>query len=207
MKPMKMPDWFDPKLQELFDKKRDRSKIHPFNRSLDGLLRAALKMVPSEITGISTHKHTWDDVESLIEEACISVELSGYKADAVVGIKSGGAFIANYVASCLNIPLVGYMKTVHYSEKSRSVVLSVVHTAEEAKVKEEPKKALVHKRNILLVDDQIGGGSSIKVAKLCIEKLGSKNVKKLCLYSPDLNKADYCPRRGMAVYFPWGKDA
>ncbi|MFH1638524.1 MAG: phosphoribosyltransferase family protein [Candidatus Woesearchaeota archaeon] len=207
MKPMKMPFWFNQELQDLFDKKRDRSRINPAERTLDALLRTALKLVPSELTGITTHKHKWEDVESLIEEACEVVKISKYNPRAIVGIKSGGAFIANYVAQLLAVNDVSYMRTVHYSENSRSVALSAIQVTQEAKVSEMPEKDMVYKRRVLLVDDQIGSGSSIRVAKSCLKGLGAKEVRSLCLFSPDLDKADYCARKGMAVYFPWGKDA
>lgn len=198
------PDWFDPALVGLLEKKRDRSGMRSLERVLDWTMRQPLKVVvPREI--INTHKHTWEDIEHMIREGCEMMRL-GYQPDVVVGVKSGGAFIANYVAQQLGIEEVGYMKASHYSNKSRSVALTLTQMGQEAVIK-EPCTIDVSGRNVLLVDDQVATGASLRAAVAHIKEKGAADVKTYCLFAKDPALVDYFTSRGLGVYFPWGKDA
>ena len=201
-----IPEWFDASLLPLLEKKVDRSKIKKEDRSLDWVIRQMLKLCPAEWTGIDTKKYGWEDVEALIDENCLSIKGAGYQPDIVIGIKSGGAFIANYVAQCLNVPEVDYMHISHYSGNSRSVVKSTVTSMDkQAVIKEEPKKPIAGK-NVLLVDDQTATGSTLVVGVEYMLSKGAKDAKTFCLYSRG-PKVDFCTRKGLMVYTPWGKDA
>ena len=71
------PAWFDPALVKLLEKKRDRSGIHPFKRLLDWAVRQPLKViVPREV--FNTHKHTWSDIERLVQEGIEMIKASHY---------------------------------------------------------------------------------------------------------------------------------
>lgn len=234
---VEVPEWFDNDLVSLLEKKIDRSKIKKQDRTLDWVLRQILKACPSQLTGISTKKFTWEDIETIIEEGSKDLQ-SKYSPDLIIGVKSGGAFIANYVAKCLDVKDVDYMRISHYSDKSRSVVKSAVTSYDQpAIIKEEPKKPVLEKK-VLLVDDQTATGATLKAGTEYLKEKGVKDVKTFCLYSarpkPDFRKTfqevihqlkeksilewdfslccespevDFYVREGMIVYTPWGKDA
>lgn len=198
------PAWFDQTLVELLEKKRDRLGMNPFERLLDWTIRQPLKVVvPREV--FNTHKHTWADIEHLIREGSEAMQL-GYQPDVVVGVKSGGAFIANYVAHCLGVSEVGYMKASHYSHKSRSVALTLTQMGQEAVIK-EPCTINVKGKNVLLVDDQVATGASLRAAVTHIKERGAAEVRTYCLFAKDPALVDYFSSKGLGVYFPWGKDA
>jgi len=198
-----LPGWFDKDLVELLESKIDRSDIANRHRFLDWTVRQVFKCLPTFATGINTKKFKWKDIEEIIEENCSTMD---YKPDLVIGIKSGGAFIANYVGQCLDMEDIHYMKISHYSDNSKSVVKSsVTSLKKQAVVKEKPYCALAGKK-VLLVDDQAATGSTLIVGKEYFNEMNVKDVRTFCLFTRKF-PVDYCTRKGLMVYTPWGKDA
>lgn len=199
----KVPEWFDSELVSLLEAKIDRSKIKTEERRLDWVMRQIMKALPSSITGVVTKKHSWEDIEHMIEKNCATID---YEPDLIMGIKSGGAFIANYVAKCLDVSEVDYMHIAHYSDNSRSIVKSALTSAlKKAVIKEEPKARIIGKK-VLLVDDQAGTGSTLETGKDYLIQKNAVDVKTFCLFTKG-PKVDYCKRKGLVLYTPWGKDA
>lgn len=207
-----VPQWFDKRLLPLLEKKLDRSKMKKRERTLDWILRQNLKALSKHITGMVTKKFEWGDIERIIEQTCEVVTVSNYQPDAIIGIKSGGAFIANYVAQCLQVPTVDYMRVTHYSANSQSIVKATLENMnKQAVVREEPAYEVKGKK-ILLVDDQAATGSSLLVAKNYLEEKEAEDVRTFILYGrrgkgKGFEIADYCVKKGLMVYTPWGKDA
>ncbi len=200
---VEVPEWFDSELVSSLEAKIDRSKIKDEDRTLDWIMRQVMKVLPSSITGVVTKKHTWKSIEKMIEKNCADID---YKPDLIIGIKSGGAFIANYVAKCLDVSEVDYMHIVHYSDNSRSIVKSTLTSAlKKAVIKEEPKARIIGKQ-VLLVDDQAGTGSTLETGKDYLIQKNAIGVKTFCLYTRG-PKVDYCRKKGLMLYTPWGKDA
>lgn len=198
-----VPEWFDHELLPLLEAKIDRSRIKKEDRRLDWVMRQLMKALPSSITGVVTKKHSWEDIEHMIEKNCATVD---YEPDIIIGVKSGGAFIANYVARCLDVSEVDYMHIAHYSDNSRSVVKSTLTSAlKNAVIKEEPKVSIIGKK-VLLVDDQAGTGSTLDTGKDYLMQKNAMEVKTFCLFTRGY-KVDYCNRKGLMLYTPWGKDA
>ena len=201
-----IPGWFDLSLIEIYNKKRDRTKIRRGDRCLDALLRASINCLPSWITHVSHHNYSWLDIEEMIREVCVGVKEDDYHPDIIIGIKSGGAFIAKYAAMCLEVSAVGYMRVSHYSDKTRSVAKSLAQVNRDAVIS-EPLSMPVQGKKVLVVDDQLAKGTSINAAKAHILGQGAAEVRAFCLFSNKRSGADYYRRRGLAMYFPWGKDA
>lgn len=205
MASIEVPEWFNPELLPLLEEKLDRSKMKQEERRLDWVVRQVLKAMPSGWTGIDTTKFAWKDIEQMVAANCWAVFESWFEPDLVIGIKSGGAFIADYVAKYSHISEVDYMKISHYSSNSRSVVKSTINSYnKKAVIKEEPK-VVVEDRKIILVDDQVGTGSTFEVGKAYLHNKNAKDVRTFCLYSRG-PKVDFCLRKGMMIYTPRGKD-
>ncbi|MDD4878103.1 MAG: phosphoribosyltransferase family protein [Candidatus Nanoarchaeia archaeon] len=201
-----IPGWFDMNLLPLYEKKRDRTSISKRDRSLDAILRGLLKCVPCEISRVNTRYHSWIDIEQMIKQACVGIQEDSYAPSLIMGIKSGGAFIARYAAICLEVNDVDYMGVSHYSGKTRSVARSLTQVNKNAVVTEKNTMP-VEGKAILLVDDQAATGSSLIAGKDYLLKSGASEVRTMCLFSKKKPLADYYAKRGLAVYFPWGKDA
>ncbi|MBI2666780.1 phosphoribosyltransferase, partial [Candidatus Woesearchaeota archaeon] len=193
-------------LEALYYKKRDRSGISYLDRTLDGIMRGMLKAVPIELSQISTKKHTWEDLETMMQTTGQEISQSHFDPDLIIGIKSGGALIAKYVAQCLGGIEFTYMKVSHYSDASRSTLKSLKQVKKEARVTEE-SQVQVAGRTILLVDDQTATGASLIAGKQHLLQQGAREVKTFCLFAKETELVDFYSKKGLAVYFPWGKDA
>lgn len=207
VKNLEVPDWFNPELVPLLKKKIERSNIKDSERALDWMIRQVLKSLPSKLTGVKAKKKfTWNDIEGIIEDGCNAME---YEPDIVIGIKSGGAFIADYVAKCLNIPTIDYMHISHYSDNSRSVVKSTLTSLNKKAIIKEGPKVEVKSKKVLLVDDQTATGSTLDVGVAYMKEEKVKEVKTFCLYSKDgdIPNLDFYKEKGVMLYTPWGKDA
>ena len=210
MRQLQVPKWFDPTLIPVLRKKFDRSDMKKYERTLDWFMRQNLKVLPTIMTGVITEKFSWQEIEGIIAENCGRMTASGYRPDVIIGIKSGGAFIAKYVAMCSGMDpeeTMGYMKINHYSANSRSIVeSSIKYMGKEAKIEEYPSIAF-EGMNVLVVDDQTGTGATLKAAIKFFKRNGAASVKTFCLYTRKGIHVDFCVRSGIMVYTPWGKDA
>lgn len=98
------------------------------------------------------------------------------------------------------------MHVAHYSDNSRSIVKSTLTSAlKKAVIKEEPKARIIGKK-VLLVDDQAGTGSTLETGKDYLLQKNAMEVKTFCLFTRG-PKVDYCKKKGLMLYTPWGKDA
>lgn len=157
---------------------------------------------------------TWKHMENMMHKIKVSE-----KFDVVIGILSGGGFIAEYVRHINNIPKIGYIKVKNYSDNSFSEQLShALYGIESGQQECEygcdvkylkltfEKDVDVKGKKVLLVDDTISTGLTIKFAKTLMYDRGAKLVKNYALFSNACNYTDYyyrCPSR-IPVYWPWG---
>ena len=117
---MEFPDWFDRRLRvELLKKVNRKRGLLSF---VDSLVFTVLSRVYGNTAWRYTEAHSWRELKEYIEEDCRDICESGFKPDVVVGVKSGGAFIANYVARCLDISQVEYIYMDRYSPVTNSEV-------------------------------------------------------------------------------------
>ena len=111
-KKVTIPDWFDPSLKgelaRMASKKKDAGYFLDVGvyTVLDFFSSAAWKRL---------RKYGWEELEELIRKDCEEIEKSGFSPDVIVGIKSGGAFLAKFVAQCLGVKDVDYVSTEHWA--------------------------------------------------------------------------------------------
>lgn len=149
----------------------------------------------------------WKQLEKIIDQYPLP---EGYRPDAVIGIKSGGAFIANYLSRRLKVQEVGYIGVTNYNGKSlferfETVLFKDYKNDKKCRITEFPKNDLRGK-TVLLVDDQTATGASVKLAKEYLMSAGAKEVKVFCLYVHYAD-IDFFYARGFRLIWPWGIDA
>jgi len=206
---LEIPEWFDEELISTLRKKYDRSGMKKRDRTLDWFIRQNLKVLPSIMTGIETKKFSWRDIEGIIAENAGRMVASGYRHDVNMGIESGGAFIAPYVAKCCGMDLetVDYMKVCHYSANSRSIVKSSLTCIDKpAEIVKKPSIKFKGK-HVLVIDDNTYTGVTLLAAVNYLMENGAASVKTFCLYTRRDVHVDFCTRYGMMLFPPWGKDA
>lgn len=157
---------------------------------------------------------TWKHMEKMMKHIKVDEQF-----DIVIGILSGGGFIAEYVRRLHNVPKIGYIKVKNYSDNSYSEQLThALYGIESSDVECEygcdvkylsltyEKDVDVKGKRVLLVDDTISTGLTIKYAKTLMYDRGAQSVKTYSLFSNARKYTDYyyrCPSR-IPVYWPWG---
>ena len=218
------PKWFDPTLRELArSKSRDSCSYTVYFRQHIGAL-----CFPG--FGLRLHDfYDWSDVESTIRDVDWEKRdgawwtgntstIESYRPDTIVGIKSGGAFIANYVAQQFQPrPRVEYIRVKHYSGRNAGIAqltlraLRSTHDVRQsdAEVTEPlPTGFSLEGQRVLLVDDQCMSGASLRVAKMHLEERGAKEVRSFCMFARLGAPVDIVANPGsVMVVSPWGLDA
>lgn len=189
---VEVPNWFDNELRSDLIKKVNRQ-------------RGLLSFVDTLVIGGHTKRYNWSEITRIIEEDCQQVYDYKFSPDIVVGIKSGGAFIAKYVSGCLGVNKVGYLRVDRYNPVLGSAFLAVVFKYyRQARL--TPTSSLdLRNRHVLVVDDQIRSGKSLDLARRWIEAQGAAEVKTFCLFTQGA-KADFGNRPELMIDSPWGDD-
>ena len=198
-----LPDWFDPRLVGLLKRKLGRKKtILSF---VDWVTFQILELVVRPKGWSYLRPVTWGDLETMIQADCQVITDLEYAPDVVVGIKSGGAFIANYVAKCLGVEEVCYVQVEYYRPIFSSTVLAfITRFLRRARLTLTGELDVQGKR-VLLVDDQVYTGKSLRAARAYLEQSGAAAVKTYCVYITG-SSTDFAGRRGRMNYVPWGDD-
>lgn len=112
-----------------------------------------------------------------------------WKPDAVVGVVRGGVIPATVLANHFNV--------------RKFYVIKVSHAGEERRIKAfEPD---VFEKKVLLVEDMLETGKSLKAAKEFLEAKGAE-VKTACLYTMPQSEATpdfFLKQVSKLVEFPW----
>jgi hypoxanthine phosphoribosyltransferase len=130
--------------------------------------------------------------------------------DAIVGITSGGWIIGLLLAHLLQKPCY-QMKFSRYNNKD--IFQKMVTFFEGHKTNlNEPEHAItitpkIHKnhRKLLLVDDSIGSGATMRICKDHLVAQGA-DVHSFAVCAPKQNIVDSCIFNSLCFIFPWGLD-
>ncbi len=202
--PADLPEWFDKTLVPELLRKRDRRPGRL--RVLDTCLFSLLDLVSSSSYWQYRKPYSWKEIESLIREDCDGIRSSGFQPETIVGIKSGGAFIARFVARCLAVESVHYVRVSHYAPILGSAVLPVLLRCRSTPtlVGHEPIPDL-QGQAVLLVDDQIRTGRSMEAALEWVRQQGAREVRTYCVFCQGA-RTDFGNRDGIMMHVPWGTD-
>ena len=213
----KEPDWFDASLLPLLRNKQRKAaeakSILRMNYFFTLVSRAPLGST------------SWASLERRVDSIRVP-----YRPDVVLGIKSGGAFIARLVARRWDPPpRVEYIKIQKYAKKSlfQRVLMWVRYQngrrADDQRRRESEEQAdralvvgelpdpnLIRGRSVLVVDDQVYSGSTLRRACKEMRLAGATAVTALTVSavvgrSRDL--VDHCSVEGAIFAWPWGMDS
>ena len=202
----KFPEWFDPTLTPLLDKKTRKSHLSLSARNF--IVRTSGwpfdMLVPNKVKA-EPIRVTWNNMENNLRNR-LPLHLT---PDVVVGIKSGGAVIAKFIADWYDVPFA-YMRVSRYSGHSLWIQLQNLRgRINVSSISEPVLEDAVRGKNVLLVDDSLCSGMSLKIAKQHILKKGARSVTTL-VYSVDSADAHLCDHFIVDVPYvawPWGFDA
>jgi len=161
---------------------------------------------------------SWTQLEKYLDIIVDKIKNSGQRYDAVVGIKTGGAIISDYVSNKLNLP--NYKVKISRSEyncnkKPHNAINDIVqknvfNNLGEFTVCEEIEANLEGK-NIILIDELVSTGKTITEAYNYLKT--KKNVNDIYLTSVTMYKNKYSGNlfinyimSGTILIWPWGYD-
>jgi len=198
-----VPEWFDPALLDLLNRKRHRKRWGLY--FFDTLVLWLMELLVRPNGWSYVKPITWSDLEAMMEQDCQCIQSSGFAPNLIIGVKSGGAFIANFIAKRLGIPNVQYVHVTYYSPIFGSTVLAFI-----TRFLRKPRFRIerpidVEGKRVLLVDDQIYTGRTLRAASDWLVQNGVHEIKTYCLYA-SREETDFCYRRGRMNYVPWGDD-
>lgn len=200
----KIPPWFDQRLLGMFRQKlqeRGRKDINFMN---------SLYTYTSPRGYLGSPR--WSHLEALVRQACSAViDDSDFAPSRVVGIASGGAFIAPFVAQTLGVRQINYLKITKYGNKTNLARMRSLVFNEDAVVQPGVFPDFMCDKNeeVLVVDDQTLTGSTLRVAVDFLINKHAQKVKTLVVsqITPRPDLVDYSAVHGFLMKWPWGLDA
>ncbi|MEZ4452912.1 MAG: phosphoribosyltransferase [Nannocystaceae bacterium] len=191
-----LPPWFDDHLRELL-----RSKSLANLRSLS-LQHYFMKPFSPKILN---RRVTWAEIDAIIAQIAVPGEF-----ESVVGVASGGAFIARGVAERLGIPKVRYVRSELWSRGSflRSALVVVRYYFgfnNTTAPRFEDEGADLTGERVLIVDDSVCTGATLaSVAALCRAR-GAAHVESFVLFAHPEHPTDhYGQLSNTPLVWPWG---
>lgn len=192
-----LPQWFDKSLLPIIEKKRNVTLVQKMQ---DLLIYIGMRG--------SILFSSWNQFERDIQELSGLIKTN---VDVVVGLKSGGAIMANYMGAVLKKPAC-YIKLAR--KCNRTVGQTYNHIIDELLNKRYDDLVLceafecdVRGKDVLLLDEMVVTGNTLKAAKKLIEEMGARSVSVAVfenrLFDPGFEYTSL--KKGYAVY-PWGFD-
>lgn len=194
----KIPDWVDPSLYGIITKKQN--------------IRFYLKFISVFLVAYKNMKLflSWPEFEYKLDHL---ISLLPGKYDIIVGMKSGGAIMSNYMAKKLNIPYT-YIKVATtckptYYDSQKDAALKLLNM----KINEysicEDLTYNIEGLNVLLVDECVASGKSITFVHNYLSKAKSVTACTLFRYKVMKNEISIpliIESSDEYLVFPWGYD-
>jgi hypoxanthine phosphoribosyltransferase len=204
-----VPNWVDPSLMSIIQKKQDASYVNKFMYS----------MLPIFCMNFSPF-YSWKRLEEVSDK--LIEKLKDKKIDVIVGVKSGGAIVASYFHAKMPGTKLYYFKSKRTKKDDTSNTNVINDLYEKAVLKKvhdmtvvEGIDADISNKNVLLLDETIESGQSILFAKNYLETV--KNVKHVTIGTININTkysnfnideydSVYYSKTENVTIWPWGYD-
>ena len=204
----KIPEWVDKKMLKDIEKKRNVIYSVKFTSIITAPLRQSTCLFIS-----------WKDLEYYLDMIVENIRKTNIKYDAIVGIKTGGAIISDYISKKLNIKnyKIKISKKKYNCNKNSKDFFNNYYSEY---IKQEKSEFIIceginddfKNKNIILIDELVSSGNTMNFA---IEYLLSKNVTTIYPTSivSDIKNKNFIHNLKLnyilenAIYvFPWGYD-
>lgn len=153
--------------------------------------------------------YSWGEVESLATSVAKQLS-SNQPFDVIVSILRGGGLVSVLLSHHLGCSVLGGLQIrSHIDEKPRS-------ERNKSQVLHGLEKQIIQDKNILLVDDVVNSGESMKAAISYLEEYENKSITACALvwdtyglenkFSPPIDSLVYGEKIDAWVNFPWEYD-
>jgi len=218
-----IPQWVDPKLYPIIKKKQNVSYL---NKILNFLYFIITYTLSSDKI---TYFCSWKKLENILDN--LIVTLNGESFDLIIGIKSGGAIISNYLATKMKLPNY-YIKIQQSQYNCDKKGTNELYANVDKYIQGNKQKYLVCEgieddicgKKILLVDETISSGTTIfeseqylinkknilpeniTVATICINSKKSLSYINTHDHNDIIDKAILPSNVDTYIIWPWGYD-
>ena len=148
---------------------------------------------------------TWEDIFSCCRAIAEQVKKRYGRPDVVVGILRSGAVPAAIISMLLEVDEVHMIRVVHYDDS-----MPPKEITREPKISRfENVKAYVKGRTVLVVDDLVRSGKTLRSIVTEIKKAGARKVISACIVlresdeKPVMLPDIYVVRTAQCLRFPW----
>lgn len=194
--PARLPRWFDPRLRRLiFDKARSNASSHRFQHYV----------IKPFASTICIRRIQWTQIEQMLRR----IELHE-RFDVVVGVLSGGGFVARYLARTRGIRRICYVRSRLWSELTlwRNLVVVLRHYLgrdNRTHVKFFGEATDLAGQRVLVVDDSVCTGVTMASVREFCQARGASRVATLALFCHPDHPTDYVFRVSKTpLVWPWG---
>ena len=199
-----IPNWVDPNMHSIINKKKDV----PYYLKL---IHCYANVYNHSIIYIS-----WDNLEFYLDQVVEKIKNTGIQYDAVIGIKTGGAIISDYVSKKLNIEnyKIKITKSEYNCNKKHSYTidnfikkrLNINNTYD---ICEKINDNLIGK-NVIVLDEQFNSGITMYTAINYLKEKQVNNIYPIVISNSSMNnqlftKSYYIIKETILVW-PWGYD-
>ncbi|MCW1301361.1 MAG: phosphoribosyltransferase [Candidatus Nanoarchaeia archaeon] len=140
---------------------------------------------------------SWDEIEDLCFHISRKIEVAEYKPDIITAISRGGLIPARLIQDHLQVPELTFLQILFYQQMDKVV----------------PEPIIVHDislsvrdKNVLVIDDVVDSGRSLKVACEHLRKRGAYSFRTATLYKKPwslINPDFFISETDFWLIFPW----
>lgn len=149
-----IPNWVDPEMYDIMDEKK--------HKNIFIQISSIFKYLKGNMKCMFGH---WNEVEDLLDRAIVKIKESGIQYDGIVGIKTGGAIVSDYISKKLNIKNYK-IKVINKKKKiddELNALIAKMMNKDDYAVDADIDQHILNK-NIILIDESIYTGVTMDVA-------------------------------------------
>jgi hypoxanthine phosphoribosyltransferase len=195
-----IPDWVDP---AMYKKMKEKKNTNIF-------IKISTLYVCITHHDWCPFKH-WYEIEDMLDKAIIKIKESGIQYDAIIGIKTGGAIVSDYISKKLNIEnykIKVTNKKMKVSTDGMALQRKINHR-EEYQVDDDEIADKVLNKNIIIIDECTFTGVTMDTAIKYFEPIAN-HIFPIVLNGTgytlsDVKKVETVDKNFLSVW-PWGYD-
>jgi len=196
-----IPDWVDP---IMYPKMKEKKNVNLF------LKLSTIKVCVTHHDW-ATFKH-WYDIEKMLDKAIDKIKETNVEYDAIIGIKTGGAIVSDYISKKLNIKNYK-IKVSNKKMKVNNVVVALqrkMFNKNEYSVDDDDAVLeKVRNKNVIIIDESTYTGVTMDVAIKYFEP-HVNTIYPIVLNGTgytlsDVKKVDMVDKNYLSIW-PWGYD-
>ena len=155
------------------------------------------KAVNNSLEKLDFEIPSWKKIHRSILELSVEIEKSNFKPDIIVGMARGGWVPARIISDCLGNPNLANVSVEFYE--------NLGETKSKPTIK-QPISISVRNKKILLVDDVVDTGKSVKLVETHLRNKGASTIKIASVYYKPWSiviPEYYQKETQLWIIFPW----